>query len=163
MGLRVAIGGFVLIACYGIAYVIDRRGNWFDLNDHVVLAVGHGAHLYSLLTHVRYRRRKADLHLLFVFTSAFWLVALVVALAAALTVGHRRHLGVALTAAAVAMVVYAVCLGFAASILSALAIGGVLLVVTGLCVPVNVTVPAVRLLSSTSSDRAIDQGGSTTP
>src|SRR5450759_2598564 len=135
-GLRFAVGGFVVTACYGVVYVIDRRGHWFDLNGHVVLAhavvglfawlgltyvsvaeklwpmfllahvpgrrrsswlavwafpggvlllspglllglvwlawcgaailaVGLGAHLFSLMMHVRYRRRKADLHLLF--------------------------------------------------------------------------------------------------
>jgi hypothetical protein len=294
MGLRLAIGGFVLTACYGIVYVIDRSGNWFNLNGHVVLAhavigmfgwiglsyvsvaeklwpmfllahvpgrrrsswiavwaiacgvvllssgllfnvewlawlgaavlaTGLGAHLYSLFMHVRHRRRKADLHLLFVLTSAFWLVAAAaLALAAALTVAHRHHLGVALTAAAVAAIggwllvalvghahkvvpfilwsalrghgikqkadgtqfmfadlydhrwaafvyalntagVGAVCLGFAASISSALAIGGALLVATGLCVLVNLSVPALRLLSDARSGRAIDQGASTTP
>lgn len=294
MGLRLAVGGFALTACYGIVYVVDRSGNWFDLNGHVVLAhavigmfgwlglsyvsvseklwpmfllahvpgrrrsswiavwaiaggvvllspgllfnmewlawlgaavlaTGLGAHLYSLWMHVRHRRRKADLHLLFVLTSALWLVAGAgLALTAALTIGHHHHLGVALTASAVAAIagwllvalvghahkvvpfilwstlrgrgikqksdgtqlmfadlydhrwaaivyglittgVCAVCLGFAASISSVLALGGVLLVVTGLCVLVNLLVPALRLLSSASSNRAINQGASTTP
>lgn len=173
MGLRLGVGGFVVTACYGVVYVIDRRGNWFDLNGHVVLAhacvglfawlgltyvsvaeklwpmfllahvpgrrrsgwvavwaisggilllspgllfgvawlawlgavvvvAGLGAHLFSLMMHVHHRRRKADLHLLYVITSATWLVIGVgLALAAALTVGRDHHLGVALTAAAV--------------------------------------------------------------
>ena len=37
-GLRLSIVGFVVTACYGVVYVIDRRGNWFDLSGHVVLA-----------------------------------------------------------------------------------------------------------------------------
>lgn len=38
MALRLALGGFVATACYGVIYVIDRRGQWFDLSGHVVLA-----------------------------------------------------------------------------------------------------------------------------
>ncbi|MHB1087287.1 MAG: hypothetical protein ACYC19_00835 [Acidimicrobiales bacterium] len=37
-GLRLAVIGFVLTACFGVVYVIDRSGNWFDLSGHVVLA-----------------------------------------------------------------------------------------------------------------------------
>ncbi|MGH9115678.1 MAG: hypothetical protein ACRDWW_07595, partial [Acidimicrobiales bacterium] len=145
-GLRFALAGFVATACFGVLYVADRRGNWFDLSGHVVLAhavvgffawlgltyvavaeklwpmfflahvpgrrrtgrvavwavpagvallspgillgivplgaagaallaAGLGAHLASLAAHVRHRRRKADLHLLFVTTAAAWLVA----------------------------------------------------------------------------------------
>jgi hypothetical protein len=175
-GLRFAVGGFVLTACYGVVYVIDRRGSWFDLSGRVVLAhvcvglfawlgltylsvaeklwpmfllahvpgrrhsawvvvwavpsgvlllspglllgvvwlawtgavviaVGLGAHLFSLMMHVRHRRRKADLHLLYVVTAAIWLVVGVgLALAAALTVRGDHHLGVALVAAAVAAI-----------------------------------------------------------
>ena len=40
----------------------------------VVLAVGLGAHLASLSAYVHHRRRTADLHLVFVVTSAMWLV-----------------------------------------------------------------------------------------
>jgi len=40
-----------------------------------LLALGLGAHLASLAAHLRRRRRRADLHLLFVVTSACWLVA----------------------------------------------------------------------------------------
>jgi hypothetical protein len=37
-GLRFAVTGFVATACFGVTYVADRRGNWFDLSGHVVLA-----------------------------------------------------------------------------------------------------------------------------
>ena len=145
-GLRFAVAGFALTACFGVVYVADRSGNWFDLTGHVVaahaviglfgwlglayvsvaeklwpmfflahipgrhragqvavravpagvvllspglltglpwlawagaavLAAGLGAHLASLLAHIRHRRRKADLHLVFVVTSAAWLLA----------------------------------------------------------------------------------------
>ena len=143
-GLRFALAGFAVTACFGVTYVADRRGNWFDLSGHVVLAhaviglfawlgltyvavaeklwpmfflahvpgrhragrlavwlipagvtllspgllasvdplawagaavlaAGLGAHLTSLLAHVRHRRRKADLHLVFVATAAGFL------------------------------------------------------------------------------------------
>ncbi len=68
-----------------------------------VLVVGLGAHLTSLWAHLRHRRRKADLHLLFVVTAAAWLVAAAgLALAGALLLPHHYRLGVALVAAAVA-------------------------------------------------------------
>ena len=68
-----------------------------------VLAVGLGAHLVSLWAHVRHRRRKADLHLVFVMTSAAWLLAGAgLALAGALVLPHRYGAGVALVAAAMA-------------------------------------------------------------
>ena len=38
VGLRFALGGFVATACFGVVYVADRRGSWFDLSGHVVLA-----------------------------------------------------------------------------------------------------------------------------
>lgn len=173
-GLRFALAGFVATACFGVLYVADRRGNWFDLSGHVVLAhvvvgifawlgltyisvaeklwpmfflahvpgrrrarrvavwavptgvvllspallagipvlaalgaavlaTGLGAHVVSLLAHIRHRRRPADLHLLFVTTSAMWLLAgAALALAAALVVPHDHHAGVALVAAAIA-------------------------------------------------------------
>lgn len=173
-GLRFALGGFVVTACFGVLYVADRRGNWFDLSGHVVLAhatvglfawlgltyvsvaeklwpmfflahvpgrrragwvavcavpsgvallspgllvglsplawagaallsVGLGAHLLSLMAHARHRRRKADLHLAFVSTSALWLiVGAGLGLAAALVMGGHHHAGIALAAAAVA-------------------------------------------------------------
>ena len=172
-GLRFATVGFVVTACYGVVYVIDRQGRWFDLSGHVVLAhvsvglfawlgltyisvseklwpmfllahvpgrhrsgwlavwavsngvlllspgllfglvwlawcgaavvaIGLAAHLFSLITHIRYRRRKGDLHLLFVITSAVWLlVGAALALAAELTIGQNRHAGVAFVAASV--------------------------------------------------------------
>jgi hypothetical protein len=291
-GLRFAIGGLVLTACYGVVYVIDRRGNWFDLNGHVVLAhasvglfawlgltyvsvseklwpmfllahvpgrrrsawlavwavpsgvlllspgllfsvawlawcgaailaIGLGAHLFSLMMHIRYRRRKADLHLLFVITSAVWLViGAALALAAELTVRQHHHVGVALVAAAVtafsgwllvalvghahkvvpfilwsalrgrgivkkadgtplmfadlydhrwAAIVYglvtagvgAVCLGFAASSSIAIAIGGGLFVVTGLCVATNLSMAPTRLLSAPAAGRHVGAEEST--
>jgi len=173
-GLRFALGGFVITACFGVTYVADRSGNWFDLSGHVVLAhaviglfawlgltyvavaeklwpmfflahvpgrhragwiavwavpggvvllspgilfqipplawcgaavlvVGLGAHLASLVIHVRHRRRKADLHLAFVTTSALWLViGGGLALAGVVVMGNNYHAGVMLIASAVA-------------------------------------------------------------
>lgn len=69
----------------------------------VVLAAGLGAHLVSLTAHVRHRRRRADLHLAFVVTSAGWVVVgagLALAAAVALPADHRA--GVALAAGAMA-------------------------------------------------------------
>ena len=172
-GLRLAVAGFVTTACFGVVYVADRRGGWFVLTGHVVLAhaviglfawlgltyvsvarklwpmfflshvpgkhraawvavwavpagvallspglllglpwlawggavvlaVGLGAHLVSLGAHLRHRRRKADLHLVFVGTSALWLLAGAgLALAASLLIAHHHHVGMALAAAAV--------------------------------------------------------------
>lgn len=174
VGLRFALAGFVVTACFGLLYVADRRGNWFDLSGHVVLAhavvglfawlgltyvavaeklwpmfflahvpgrrragqvavwavpvgvallspglligvvglsavgaaslaVGLGAHLMSLVAHLRHRRRKADLHLFFVSTSAGWLLAGAgLSLAGSLVIPGHHHAGVALVAAAVA-------------------------------------------------------------
>ncbi len=66
-----------------------------------VLAIGLGAHLVSLGAHLQRRRRKADLHLLFVTTAAAWLVAGAgLALAGSLLLPHHYRLGVALVAAA---------------------------------------------------------------
>ncbi len=173
-GLRLALGGFVVTACFGVLYVADRRGNWFVLSGHVVLAHaliglfawlgltyvsvaeklwpmfflahvpgrrragrvavwavpagvalvspgvltgvavldalgaallvgGLAAHLWSLVAHVRHRRRKSDLHLIFVVTSAGWLgVGAVLALTSVLVLPGDHHRGVALVAAAVA-------------------------------------------------------------
>ena len=65
-----------------------------------VLGVGLGAHLVSLSAHLRHRRRKADLHLVFVVTAAAWLVvAAGLALAGALVMAHHYHEGLALVAA----------------------------------------------------------------
>jgi hypothetical protein len=173
-GLRFALGGFVITACFGVTYVADRSGNWFNLSGHIVLAhaviglfawlgltyvavaeklwpmfflahvpgrhragwiavwavpggvvllspgilfeipplawsgaavlvVGLGAHLASLVIHVRHRRRKADLHLAFVTTSALWLVTGGgLALAGVVVMGNNYHAGVMLIASAVA-------------------------------------------------------------
>ena len=66
-----------------------------------VLCVGLGAHLVSLWAHLRHRRRKTDLHLLFVATAAAWLVVGAgLALAGALVLPHHHHLGTGLVAAA---------------------------------------------------------------
>lgn len=174
VGLRFALAGFVATGCFGVVYVADRRGNWWDLSGHVVLAhavvglfawlglsyvsvaeklwpmfflahvpgrrlpgrvavwavpagvtllspgllfgvaplaaagaavlaAGLGAHLVSLAAHTRHRRRPPDLHLLFVLTSAAWLlIGAGLALAAALVIGEDHQEGMALTAAAVA-------------------------------------------------------------
>jgi len=173
LGLRLALAGFAATACFGVVYVADRRGNWFGLSGHVVLAhaviglfawlgltyvsvaeklwpmfflahvpgrhragqmavlavpagvallspglltglpwlawagaavlaAGLGAHLASLAAHLRHRRRRADLHLVFVVTSAAWLLTGAgLALAAALVLPHDHHAGLALAAAAV--------------------------------------------------------------
>lgn len=75
---------------------------WLMWCGAAVLALGLGAHVYTLILHIRYRRRKADLHLLFVVSSAVWLfVGASLALAADLTLGRHHHAGVALMAAAV--------------------------------------------------------------
>lgn len=287
-GLRFAVGGFVVTACYGVVYVIDRRGHWFDLNAHVVLAhavvglfawlglayvsvaeklwpmfllahvpgrhrsswiavwaipcgvlllspgllfgvswlawcgaaivsIGLGAHLFSLMLHIRHRRRKADLHLLFVITSAAWLVVGVgLALAAQLTLGYHHHLGIALAAASIVAIsgwllvalvghahkvvpfilwsalrgrgvkekadgtqlmfadlfdhrwsaiayglvttgVGAVCLGFAASLSVAIAIGGALFIATGLSVAANLSLTTLRLTAGPAVERTAGQ------
>ncbi len=291
-GLRFAVGGFVVTACFGVVYVIDRQGKWFDLSGHVVLAhavvglfawlgltyvsvaeklwpmfllahvpgrhrsswiavwaipagvlllspglllglswlawcgvaivlTGLGAHLCSLVLHVRHRRRKADLHLLFVVTAAAWLViGVALALAAQLTMGHHHHLGTALVAASVAAtsgwllvalvghahkvvpfilwsalrgrgikdkadgtqlmfadlfdhrwsaIVYAlvttgvgaVCLGFAASIAIAIAIGGALFIATGVSVAVNLSLTTWRLTSGPTDEQPAGEGATT--
>jgi len=38
IGLRFAVAGFALTACFGVVYVFDRQGNWFELSGHIVLA-----------------------------------------------------------------------------------------------------------------------------
>lgn len=174
VGLRFALVGFVATASYGVVYVADRRGNWFDLSGHVVLAhvtiglfawlglsyvsvaeklfpmfflahvpgrrlsgkvavwavpagaallspgllfgirpvavtgvavlvAGLAAHLISLAAHTRHRRRPPDLHLLFVVTSAAWLlIGAALALTSAVVIGGNHHEGMAFAAAAVA-------------------------------------------------------------
>jgi len=66
-----------------------------------VLGIGLGAHLVSLLAHLRHRRRKADLHLLFVVTAAAWpVVAAGLALAGVLVISQQYRFGEALIGAA---------------------------------------------------------------
>ncbi|MGH9044527.1 MAG: hypothetical protein ACRDVP_06795 [Acidimicrobiales bacterium] len=66
-----------------------------------LLSLGLVAHLVSLSLHVRYRRRKRDLHLTFVVTSASWLpVAAGLAIASLATLPHHYNTGVALAAGA---------------------------------------------------------------
>ena len=173
VGLRLAVIGFVVTACYGVVYVIDRRGQWFELNGHVVLAhasvgliawlgltylsvseklwpmfmlshvpgrhasgwvaiwavfagvvllspglllatpvlaiagaavvaVGLGAHLWSLATYIHHRRRPVDLHVVFVVSAAAWLVvAVALGVTSAILVHFGNHDGVAWTAATV--------------------------------------------------------------
>lgn len=181
----------------------------------VVLAVGLGAHLASLVAYAHHRRRTADLHLVFVVTSAMWLLAGAgLSLASALVMPHDYVYGVALVAAGLvafggwlltalvghahkivpfivwsalrgrgikkkadgtplmfadlydhrwAGIVYglvtagiaALCLGFAASISIAIAIGGGLLAVTGICVAVNLSLIPIRLLRALAADRLV--------
>ncbi len=76
-----------------------------DWAGAAVLSVGLGAHLVSLALYVAHRRRRADLHLAFVVTAAAWLVVGAgLGLAAGLELPHRYHLGVALSAGALAAV-----------------------------------------------------------
>ena len=37
-GMRLAVLGFVITACFGVLYVSDRKESWFVLSGHVVLA-----------------------------------------------------------------------------------------------------------------------------
>lgn len=173
IGLRLAVVGFIITACFGVVYVSDRRGNWFDLSGHVVLAhatigifawlgltyvsvaeklwpmfllahvpgkhrsgvvgiisipmgvallspgllfevpflawvgaviisIGLGAHLVSLAAHLRHRKRKADLYLVFVVTAAVWIIAgVLLAIASALVIPNDFHLGIMLAAASI--------------------------------------------------------------
>jgi hypothetical protein len=214
-----AVPSGVLLLSPGLLFGVA----WLAWCGAAILAVGLGAHLFSLMMHIRYRRRKADLHLLFVVTSAFWLVVgAALALAAELIIGRHHHVGVALVAAAVtafsgwllialvghahkvvpfilwsalrgrgvekkadgtplmfadlyghrwAAIVYglvtagvaAVCLGFAASIAIAIAIGGGLFIATGLCVAANLSAAPIRLLSAPGADRLVSAEERTAP
>ena len=94
---------FVGVACLspGLLWNVE----WLSWSGALLVAIGLGAHLVSLIMHVKYRRRTVDLHLVFVVTAGAWLVAgMGLALAGALTVGHHHHLGVALVAAAVSAI-----------------------------------------------------------
>jgi hypothetical protein len=165
---------------------------WLAWCGAAILAVGLGAHLFSLMMHIRYRRRKADLHLLFVVTSAFWLVVgAALALAAELIIGRHHHVGVALVAAAVT--------AFSGWLLIALVghshkvvpfilwsalrgrgvekkadgtplmfadlyeIGGGLFIATGLCVAANLSAAPIRLLSAPGADRLVSAEERTAP
>jgi len=71
----------------------------------LVVALGLGAHLYSLVRFVRHRRRVADLHLAYVTSSAGWLVvAAGLAVAGTLVIARHEHLGVALSSATITAV-----------------------------------------------------------
>ncbi len=174
VGLRLALVGLALTGGFGLVFLVDRSGRWFELSGHVVLAhalvglfwwlglsyvavaeklwpmfflahlpgrhragsvavlalpagvalaapgvllgivplaaagaalagVGLVAHLVSLATYVAHRRRRADLHLAYVLTSAAWLpVGAGFALAGAFVLPGDEREGVALVAASVA-------------------------------------------------------------
>ncbi len=89
----------VALSAPGLAYSVGLLA-W---PGAVLIACGLGAHLASLVAHVRHRRRQADLHLAFVLTSAAFLPAGAgLAIAAVWAMPHHYHTGVALTAAAMA-------------------------------------------------------------
>jgi hypothetical protein len=178
-----------------------------------VLAIGLGAHLASLCAHLRHRRRPTDLHLVFLGTSACWLIpGVVLALAAQLSMGGHHHEGVALVAASVAALggwllealvghahkivpliawsalrsrgidkdhagktflagdlydrrwamftyglttagIVALCVGLAASLSAGIAVGGVLLVLTGIVMAGNLSALPTRMLSAPGGQR----------
>ncbi|MGH9095640.1 MAG: hypothetical protein ACRDXE_10805 [Acidimicrobiales bacterium] len=71
----------------------------------VILAAGLGAHLASMVAHIRHRRRVVDLHVTFVVTAAVWLVvgAVIGVVAAVVPVSHlgrERLVGAAVAALA---------------------------------------------------------------
>ncbi len=174
IGLRFAVAGFIATACFGVVYVADRQGMWFNLSGHVVLAhatigllawlgltyvsvaeklwpmfflahvpgkrraglvavlaipigivllspgllfevpflawtggivvsIGLVSHLVSLVAHLRHRKRKSDLYLIFVVTAALWMISgMVLALVAGLVISQNYHLGIMLAAASIA-------------------------------------------------------------
>ena len=174
----------------------------------LVLGAGLGTHPVSLVANVRHRRRKADLHLAFVVTSAMWLLAGAgLFLASALVMPHDDVFGMALVAAALVAIggwlltallghahkvvpfivwsalrarrvdkgptgkplmfadlydhrdaavtcglvtagIAALCIGFAASLPVAIALGGGLLVATGSVVSANLSVTPSRMLAA---------------
>ena len=201
----------------GAAVLAGGLAHGADIAEWVggcVLGVGLGAHEISLWSHLRHRRRKTDLHLLFVATAAAWLVvAAGLALAGALVIPRHYAMGVALVAAAMvasggwllealvghvhkvvpfivwtllrsrgarsgptgkplmfadlyhhgwAAVTYgtvttgvaALVVGLGASWTPALAVGGALLIATGILTAVNLSARPLRLLraAGTSSD-----------
>jgi hypothetical protein len=187
----------------------------------IVLAVGLGGHLASLASYIRHRRRKADLHLLFVMTSAMWLLAGAgLSLASALVMPHDYVYGVALVTAGfvafggwlltafvghahkvVPFIVWAalrgrgveknpagrpllfadlydhrwagvsyglvtagisgLCVGFAASLPVAIAVGGGALAATGIIVGANLSVIPTRMLSNGAAAHAPRDGSVT--
>lgn len=91
------LGAFLLAP--GIAWSIPVLA-WTGV---VLLAVGLGAHTFSLWGHVQHRRRKADLHLVFLVTAEAWLlVGTGLALAAVVVLPRHYHEGIALAAGALA-------------------------------------------------------------
>ncbi|MDA8297519.1 MAG: hypothetical protein M0004_13220 [Actinomycetota bacterium] len=95
----VGVGSGLLLATPGLAWSITVLA-WIGA---ALMTAGLGAHLWSLTAHVAHRRRKADLHLLFVITAASWLVlGAALSLAAAVSVHKDPQVGTSLTAAAVA-------------------------------------------------------------
>lgn len=92
----IPVGAFLLST--GLAF----KWNGLAWGGAMVLTAGLGAHLVSLSNYVRHRRRRSDLHLVFVLVSAAWLpVATALAAAAAFEMPNNEKFGVALTAAAV--------------------------------------------------------------
>ena len=95
----VGVGGGVLLITPALAWNIAPLAGI----GAVLMTTGLGAHLVSLTAHVRHRRRKADLHLVFVITSAGWLVlGAALSLAAAIEMTGDARLGTSLAAAALA-------------------------------------------------------------
>lgn len=205
--------GRIAVWAVPIGVALSSPGLLFNLpglawGGAFLLAAGLGAHLVSLLTHVRLRRRKADLHLVFVVTSAMWLLTGAgLSLSSALVLPHHYVLAMALVAAALvafggwlltalvghvhkvvpfivwsalrargiskgqtgkplmfadlydhrwAAITYgfvtsgiaALCIGFAASLPVAIAVGGGLFVATGMVVATNLSVTPNRMLAA---------------
>ena len=98
--------GRVAVWAVPIGVALLSPGLLFNVPDlawggSIVLTAGLGAHLVSLVAHVRHRRRKVDLHLVFVVTSAMWLLAGAgLSLAGALIIPHDYVFGMAFVAAA---------------------------------------------------------------
>ncbi|MCL4445540.1 MAG: hypothetical protein M1134_01490 [Actinobacteria bacterium] len=102
-----AISGRLAVWTVPLATIPLCVGLMFDVTalawvGAVVLAAGLGAHLASLVVHVRHRRRKADLHLLFIVTSSVSLVVgACLSLASSLVIADHETLGVSLAAGAI--------------------------------------------------------------
>jgi nitrite reductase (NO-forming) len=91
--LALPLGSFLLAP--GIAWRVMVLA-WIGL---AALVTGLGAHVYSLCRHLRYRRRRADLHLGFLVTSTAW-IAVGAGLTLAAVLARGQHASVALAAAA---------------------------------------------------------------